>query len=133
MKKRDRKNAGFTMVELVVVMVIVGILATISVPMYRNYIQRARAQEGVALVGSVASAQRVYYAEFGSFYAVGNTGYDATLGVDAQANSYFTTYSVTVAGDSFTVTSDGTGDAAGLTVTATGGAGAPTNIDVIGL
>ena len=38
-----KKDKGFTMIELVVVMVIIGILAVISVPMYRNYIQRSRA------------------------------------------------------------------------------------------
>ncbi len=130
MKKDYRKSRGFTLVELVVVMVIVGILATISVPMYRNYVQRARAQEGTALVGSVASALRVYYAEFGDFNHNFSGDSDDVLGVDASANTFFTEFTVTGGDNDFTVTTSGTGDASDITVTAEGGAGAATTIDV---
>lgn len=124
---------GFTLVELVVVMIIVGILAIISVPMYRNYVQRARSSEGRALVGSIASAERVFFTEFGSFLAVANTNLNATLGVDSRNNTYFQTFTVTVDNTTpeFTATTRGTGDAApgGVPIVVTlhqGAAGGPT-------
>ena len=98
MKRKDRKNKGFTLVELVVVMVIIGILATIAVPMYSGYVQRSRAQEGVALAGSVASAQKVWYAEHREFRPVGLTYFDRMLGVDGRGNTHFQEYEVTTSG-----------------------------------
>lgn len=125
--KRKEKIKGFTLIELVVVMVIVGILAVISVPMYRNYVQRARAQEGTALVGAIASAQRAYYAGYGVYLAVAlNTGHSTTLGIDASMNQYFQTFTVALgAVDEYIATTVGTGDATNvqvvLTQTAAGG------------
>ncbi len=126
MKRTGKK--GFTLIELVIVIVIIGILAIIAVPIYRGYTRRAMAAEGRALVGSVASAQRIYFAEHSTsgapYLAVANTGYNATLDVDARSNRYFTTYSVTAGANNFAVTTNGTGDAAGITVTLTQTTGA---------
>jgi type IV pilus assembly protein PilE len=96
--EKKMKLMGFTLIELVVVMVIVGILAIISVPVYRNYVQRGRASEGRHLLGSVAAAQRVYYAEYGTYIAIVTTRHDSTLGVDATQNTYFRTFACGVTG-----------------------------------
>ncbi len=122
-----RKMRGFTLIELVVVMVIVGILSVIAVPLYRGYTRRAMAAEGRALVGSIATSEKVYLAEHGVYRAVGLTGYDAVLDIDARMNTYFRTYSVTISGAistsnaGFVATTSGAdpGDAAGITVTLT--------------
>ena len=62
---RDEK--GFTLVELMIVVVIVGILAAVAIPMYRGSTDRARASEAVAALGSIRSAMRVYYGEYGTY------------------------------------------------------------------
>lgn len=57
------KKKGFTLIELMVVILIVGILAAASVPLMRGRIERAKWSEANAMAGTVQSAARVYFAE----------------------------------------------------------------------
>lgn len=60
------KVKGFTLIELMVVILIVGILAAASVPMMRGRIDSAKWSEGCATAGTIRSAVRVYFAENGN-------------------------------------------------------------------
>lgn len=97
-----KAQAGFTLIELVIVIIIVAILAAASVPIYRNYVRRAVASEGTALAGSVLSAARMYFTEHQGTIAnftVTQADADATtpiLGVNSKSNKYFTTWTVTL-------------------------------------
>ena len=86
---------GFTLVELVIVIIIVGILSIVAVPIYRGYTKRAYASEGRALLGSIQTAQKVYYAEWGNYASEASTGQGKLLDVDATKNKYFNTFAVT--------------------------------------
>ena len=127
MDRNRRRKGGFTLIELMVVVIIVGILAAVSVPIYRGQVRRAIAAEGKALMGSVRSGQLVYYAEKETFKAIGTaTGYDSDIGVDATLNKYFTTYSSS-GGATFTATTTkaddtpaGSGGAITVTITEAG-------------
>jgi len=60
------KKKGFTLIELMVVILIVGILAAASVPLMRGRIDSAKWAEANAMAGTIQSAARVYFAEKGS-------------------------------------------------------------------
>jgi len=111
-----KKAKGFTLVELVIVIVIVGILSVVAVPIYRGYTRKAMATEGKALLGTIQTSEKVYFAEYAAFRTVATTSFDAELDVDARANKYFTTFTVSAA--------SATGDTANYTATTTGNGGA---------
>jgi len=127
-----RKAKGFTLVELVIVIVIVGILSIVAVPLYRGYTRKAMATEGKALLGSIQTAQKVQYAENATFLSSAATSFHSALDVDARANKYFTSFAISTAnsGATFTASTTGTGGAVGITLTiAASTTGAPTYTD----
>lgn len=64
---RNKNQRGFTLVELMIVVIIVGILAAVAIPMYQGATERAKASEAVAALGTIRGAMRVYYAEHGTY------------------------------------------------------------------
>ena len=61
------KQKGFTLIELMVVVAVIGVLSAIAIPQYQNYVARAQVAEGFSLVSSGKMAVAEYYNENGSF------------------------------------------------------------------
>lgn len=59
---------GFTLIELMMVVVIIGILAAVAVPSYRDYIRNAKMAEGIILIDAFEKDERTFYLEKGHFY-----------------------------------------------------------------
>ncbi len=64
-KMRTRK--GFTLVELAVVIVIIGVLAAFGVPRFLKSVERSKASEAFAFLSAVRSSQERYLAQYGQY------------------------------------------------------------------
>jgi type IV pilus assembly protein PilA len=64
---------GFTLIELMIVIAIIGILAAIAIPAYQNYTIRSQVTEGLSLAAGWKTAISEYYAQMGSFPSTSTT------------------------------------------------------------
>src|SRR5712672_100363 len=58
---------GFTLIELMIVVAIIGILAAVAIPAYQDYIARAQVSEAVSLLGSGKTPLTEYYNDKGAW------------------------------------------------------------------
>lgn len=69
-----RTRAGYTLIELMIVVAVTGVLAAVAIPAFRGYILRSRAGEAGAFLGIVKLRQAAYRSEFGQY-----AGFDANI------------------------------------------------------
>ncbi len=60
-------QAGFTLIELMIVVAIIGILAAIAIPAYQDYTKRTHVAEGMTLAGGAKTALAEFYMNNGRF------------------------------------------------------------------
>ena len=78
------KNAGFTLLELMIVVAIIGILAAIAVPAYQDYIARAQITEGLSLTSGYKILLEETYDHSATCLANGNGGIAAASDISGQ-------------------------------------------------
>ena len=78
---------GFTLLELIVVIIIIGILATLGFTQYTKVIEKGRTAEAKAILGQMRTAEEAYYHEYGS-----RTATIANLGISAPTSCATTHY-----------------------------------------
>jgi type IV pilus assembly protein PilE len=122
------RSRGFTLIELMIVMVIVGVLVAIGIPSYRQYVVRTQRSVAKSAITEIVSRQESYFVDHkGYATALSKLGYAGDtlyLTPDQQLKSSTSTdatYQVTIAGNptSTTCPPGGTAARTGFTVVAT--------------
>ncbi len=85
------RSKGFTLLELLIVVIIIGALASVALPQFGKMVKKARASEAIANIGAILTAEQVLYQE-GDF-----TTTLANVPVDVNSGTNFT-YTITTPG-----------------------------------
>ncbi|AYO03426.1 pilin [Vibrio parahaemolyticus] len=79
---KQKKQQGFTLIELMIVVAIIGVLAAAAIPAYQNYVTRSEVTSGLATVKALITPAELHYQENG----IAAAATLAQLGVDVAAN-----------------------------------------------
>lgn len=69
--RQARTRAGFTLIEMMISVAIIGILAAIAIPAFQNYQHRSKRGEAMANVVAIARMEQGHFAEFNTYVLVG--------------------------------------------------------------
>jgi len=91
---------GFTLIELMIVVAIIGILAAIAIPAYSDYTIKSRVSEGASLSGAAKTAVDIYYSENGTLPEVDVTHPELAISLAGSYKAkYVSSVSVGTNGD----------------------------------
>lgn len=89
------REKGFTLLELMVAVGVVGILAAIAFPTYSNYVIRGKRAEGRILLMDTAARLERYYSDNNRYAAVDNT---LPTGINSVSENGYYTLSISITG-----------------------------------
>lgn len=106
MRRKKLGSKGFTLMEVLIVLVILGVLAGLAIPAYQSNVNRSRSAEAMATLAATRQSLIRYYMDQGNNTYTGAT----TLNIDFNPNSttggqvqHFD-YSLTIGAQTFTIT-----------------------------
>jgi type IV pilus assembly protein PilE len=84
-----RRQSGFTLIEVMIVIVIVGILVTIALPSYQDSIRKSRRSDGMAALMEISARQERFYAQRSTYTADINTAAGLNYGATASPEGHY--------------------------------------------
>lgn len=107
--KKDLAS-GFTLIELMIVVAVIGILSAIAYPSYSEYVQRSRIAEATSTLGDMRIRQERYFQDNRTYASAGTT-----CGATLPAANSFTYACVAATSATFVTTATGTAGMVGFT------------------
>lgn len=92
-------SKGFTLIEVMIVVVIVGILASIAYPSYQEYVNRSNRAEGQAFLSDIAARQERYFSQNNAYVTTDTDRSKLGLTGNQSANQRYTVSLSVVAND----------------------------------
>jgi prepilin-type N-terminal cleavage/methylation domain-containing protein len=112
MTKRLHRHSGFTLIELIIVIVIIGTLVSIAVPLYLHYSETAKVREGLGMIKAIMTSQKLERLKTSKFYTAAGESAPTTFlekGIDVKDSVYFS-YETVGDADKCTVTATATAE-----------------------
>jgi prepilin-type N-terminal cleavage/methylation domain-containing protein len=123
-KHRRRTRRAFTMLELMVVVIVVGVLAAIATPIYAKYVQKSRFAEATSHMADILTAAKAYAMENDSDGDPSTVEWPSSCSApgfigDCSNTTYFVNYRIEATGSSSSlrITATGTGPMTSRSVT----------------
>jgi len=68
--RQASRNSGFTLIEVMISVAIIGILAAVAIPAFKSYQNRSKRSEAFANLGSIANLQKTFFSEYSVYIGV---------------------------------------------------------------
>src|SRR5271169_6843052 len=106
---------GFSMIELMIVVAIIGILAKIAIPAYANYVMRGEIPDATSNLASKRTQMEQWYQDNRTYLSGGAC--PTTVAPDTTSSKYFTFACTVITATTYTIAATGIGSMAGFTYT----------------
>ena len=81
---RPRSERGFTLIELMIVVAIIGVLAAVAIPKYQNYVAKSKQVEADEIFSAIYTSEILYQSQYGTY-----AGSEAAMGIDMTGRRYY--------------------------------------------